>query len=345
MQRTDVKSRYKALVRKRWTLMGALAGCIEGVETNDTNTAVRTMEELAEVSVGLDQLADELYSTIEQLAQLKSLREVHHASALAMALRKVNSSFVKQMAEKERLNEQVEVLEAERDEAWKHAEDVAQDYDTLNDRMMESIGDAQPNDDAKSTMSSRRSVRVSAVRRSSIRQSKAGLRMPNKRRSGRSSISSVGNRGSFSFPTSDHIPPVPPLPLQLSGLSAATSPATGLSPYSSATSGARALSLAQKELYEMLGLPVPDTVSESSSRPRTLSASNLHHTSLHLRPMSEGGTGASIRPRSRDNRATHSVIFDDVSFCLSYIPLKLLPAHDLSHLAFCSDKPCWPRSA
>jgi hypothetical protein len=217
MHHTDIKTQYKAMVRKRWTLMGALAGHIEGVEMNDTTTAIRTMEELSEVSLALDQLADELHSTIEQLAQLKNLRDVHHGSALAMALRKVNSTFLRQMSEKEKLHEHIEILEAERDEAWKHAEDVAQDYDNLNDRMMGSTGEPQPNDDARSTMSSRRSIRVSAVRRSSVRQSKAGLRTLSRHRSRRSSVSSVGNRGSMSFPTAEDIPPVPPLPLTQRG--------------------------------------------------------------------------------------------------------------------------------
>ncbi|KIK96765.1 hypothetical protein PAXRUDRAFT_282384 [Paxillus rubicundulus Ve08.2h10] len=310
MHHTDIKTQYKALVRKRWTLMGALAGHFEGVEMNDAATAIRTVEELSEVSLALDQLADELHSTIEQLAQLKSLRDVHHGSALAMALRKINSTFIRQMSEKEKLHEHIETLEAERDEAWKHAEDVAQDYDNLNDRMVESTGEPQLDDDARSTMSGRRSVRVSAVRRSSVRQSKAGLRTLSRHRSRRSSVSSLGNRGSMTFPTTEDIPPVPPLPLnQWGGIPASIS--TGMSSfYSPATSmsAARALAHAQQELYDMLGLNVQDTPSEASSRPRTISGpQGLSHASLNLRPMSEGGTGASmLRPRAHENRASYS---------------------------------------
>jgi hypothetical protein len=99
MQRTDVKTRYKMLVRKRWQLMGALAGHLDGPDLCDSMTAVRIVEDLSEVSIALDQLTDELHTIAEQLAQLKSLRDVHCASALAMALRKVNSTFLKQVAE------------------------------------------------------------------------------------------------------------------------------------------------------------------------------------------------------------------------------------------------------
>ncbi|KIJ64746.1 hypothetical protein HYDPIDRAFT_89368 [Hydnomerulius pinastri MD-312] len=338
MLRTDVKSRYKALVRKRWNLMGALAGHIEGAEMNDTATAIRTMEELAEVSLALDQLSDELHGIVEQLAQLRSLRDVHTGSALAMALRKVNSTFLKQVAETQKLREQIEVLEAERDEAWKHAEDVAQDYDELNDRIGEPSGEGQA-DETRSTMSSRRSIRVSAVRKASIRQSKAGLRTVGRYRSRRSSVSSVGTRASMTFPPSNAedvppVPPVPPLPLHQLGTSVAN-PHVGLSSYNSGASGAQALAQAQQELYEMLGLHVQDTPSEISSRPRTISGPyNLKHGSLNLRPMSEGGTGGSLRPRSHENRAVHSVILDDVS------PIWWLLLSD-SYLSWVySDKPC-----
>jgi hypothetical protein len=87
------------------------------------------------------------------------------------------------------------------------------------------------------------------------------------------------------------------------------------SSYSTGTSAARALAHAQQELYDMLGLNVQDTPSEASSRPRTISGpQGLNHASFNLRPMSEGGTGAStLRPRAHENRATHSVILDSVS--------------------------------
>lgn len=215
MQRTDVKSRYKMLVRKRWQLMGALAGHLDGPDLSDPVTAARTMEELSEVSLALDQLADELHNVIEQLGQLKSLRDVHSASALAMALRKVNATFLKQVAESQKLREQIEAMEAERDEAWKQAELVAQDFDNLTDQVQENRGGQGEETSALKSLS-RRSTRISAVRKSSIRLSKAGLRSVSKCRSQRSSVSSSGTRASLMMSlsaASDDIPPVPPLPL------------------------------------------------------------------------------------------------------------------------------------
>lgn len=321
MQRTDVKSRYKMLVRKRWQLMGALAGHLDGPDMCDSMTAARIVEELSELSMTLDQLTDELHAIVEQLGQLKSLRDVHSASSLAMALRKVNTTFLKQVAEAQKLREQIDSMEAERDEAWKQAEDVAQDFDNLSDQVLESRGE-QVEVTAALRPSCRRSARVSAVRKSSIRQSKAGLRSVSKSRSQRSSVSSSGTRTSLMMSmstSSDNIPPVPPLPLH-TPLGIVTSKLSGRSSLGSLNtsfSGARALAQAQRELYEMLGLTLQETPSESSSRPRSVSGLlGLRDVSLGPRPMSDVIV---MRPRARENRAIHSVLYDDRQVLLAQL--------------------------
>src|SRR5271154_3028378 len=93
------------------------------------------ISDLVDVSSTLDSVTEDLHSTQVQLHQLQSMRDVHSASALAMALRKMNSSFLKQVTEIQTLRQKAEALEAERDEAWKHAEAVALDFDQLNDRL------------------------------------------------------------------------------------------------------------------------------------------------------------------------------------------------------------------
>ncbi|KAG2103420.1 uncharacterized protein F5147DRAFT_580488 [Suillus discolor] len=310
MHHTDVKMRYKMLVRKRWQLMGTLAGHLDGPDMCDSMTAARTVEELSEVSSTLDRLTDELHTTVEQLGQLKSLHVVHSASALAIALRKVNSVFLNQVSESQKLREQMHSMEAERDEAWKQAEDVAQDFDNLSDQVLESRKE-QVEETAALRPSSRRSAQVSAFRKSSIRLSKAGLRSISKSQSQRSSVSSSGTRTSLVMSmsaTSDDIPPVPPLPLYAprgivpSNTSGSTS--------NTSFSGARALAQAQRELYEMLGLAPQETSSEASSRPRSMSGLlGPRCVPLSSRPMSDV---IIIRPRARENRAIHSVLYDDV---------------------------------
>ncbi|OBZ76099.1 hypothetical protein A0H81_03254 [Grifola frondosa] len=182
-----------------------------GGEFSDQATTIRMLEELSEISDNLDFISEELYSVTDQLGQLTHLRDVHCRSALAMALRKLNSSFVKQVGEVQKLRDHVATLEAERDEAWKEAQEVAQEFDDFTDRI--------PTEQSSTMTSSRRSSRVLVARKNSQRASKAGLRASMHRRSQRSSISS-SHRNSAAASASpnmrssgfEDIPPVPPIP-------------------------------------------------------------------------------------------------------------------------------------
>jgi chromosome segregation ATPase len=203
MQRNDVKLRYKTLARRRANLLEALSIHVEGSE-EASGVASRLVEDLRDVSMSLDRLAETLHSADEQLAQLSQLCLVHSSSALAMALRKLNSSFLKQFAEAQVLRSQVESLEAERDEAWKQAEEVAVDYEELRGGKVDNVNPEN------------RFGRVLASRKSSIRASKAGLRSSSRRHSYRSSMSSNRACGGYSPSSSktphEDIPPVPPIP-------------------------------------------------------------------------------------------------------------------------------------
>lgn len=198
-RRTDVKTRYKLLARKRAELLDSLSVAL----SDNAFLALRFVDDLKEVSGSMDKLAEELHSIDEQVSQLNTLVQVHSASALAMALRKLNASFLKEFANSRVLREQIHDLEADRDEAWKHAEDAASDLDNLRKQIARPSSPEDPN---------RRSSYISAVRKSSIRASKAGLR------SSRSSIISnhrlssstfSGAKSAFSI---DDIPPVPRIP-------------------------------------------------------------------------------------------------------------------------------------
>ncbi|KAJ7216554.1 hypothetical protein GGX14DRAFT_441987 [Mycena pura] len=266
MQRTDVKTRYKMLTRRRTSLLATLTNLLDGTDQEDPTYALRIVENLKDISIELDRLAEDLHSADEQIAQLNSLRDVHSASALAMALRKLNTSFLKQIAAGEALRQQVAELQAERDEAWHQAVDAATAYDDLNERMeIQSPGSA--------THSSKRSSRVLASKKSSIRVSKAGLRSSSRR----SSVSSVNaQRNSSTMPSvaMDGIPPVPPIPRRRpedirTDLQSRTS-ALSTTP----TSDSRALDRAQEELYDMLGIPVPESNRSRRSHSVVMSAAS-----------------------------------------------------------------------
>ncbi|TFY70276.1 hypothetical protein EVG20_g2713, partial [Dentipellis fragilis] len=253
---TELKTQYKLHVRKRNTLLASLSSHLSGREAGPN--ALRAMlEDLQDVSSSLDQIAEDLYNARDQAAQLDRLSVTHSASALAMALRKLNASFLKRSAEAQVLQSQISALEAERDEAWLHAQEVAQEMDELQASM--SVYDS-----AKSPGTSQRSSRVMASRKSSIRVSKAGLRSNNstRRSSQRMSVASQ-NRASFvssaatsSFSPRD-IPPVPPIPragplgIITTGLSNRNSAYTSAI---SSTSDTRAMAQAQRELCNMLGI-------------------------------------------------------------------------------------------
>ncbi|KAF8892975.1 hypothetical protein BD779DRAFT_1508058 [Infundibulicybe gibba] len=302
MQRTDVKTRYKMLVRQRGHLLDSLSSYLDGSDADDSTAALGSIADLRELSTSLDRFAEELHSVDKQISQLNTLCQVHSASALAMALRKLNASFLKQFAETQSLKAQVQTLEAERDEAWKQAEDVANEYDHLNEKVDTPSSEAQY---------AKRSNRVSAVRKSSIRVSKAGLRSSSARLSQRSSTSSVGQRGSASMlPSStrttfstDDIPPVPPIPRQrpqgiITDFSERVSVgiSTGIPTPNSET---RAMVRAQEELYALLGV----SLTEKHVR-RSRSVIGLGSADLAVHPRVSSPTQVSVEAPSHTRPAS-----------------------------------------
>ena len=261
--RDEIKSKYRASVRRRRMLFRSVTLYAEG---GDTQTRARLSQELYEVSIACDTLTEELFRVMDELQQLNRLRDVHAASALAMALRKLNSSFLKQSADAQEAAQYVAQLEAERDEAWATAERVEHDLVDLQAKMDVLTSGTNGGTLTHSSASSR-SSRVSAARKTSIRASKASLRLSRGTRSSQSSMSSQ-RLSAFAPP----VPPVPRFPYSSSQprqltLNTDLPSASVNSPYSSYTRGlssaftgtsptpeARALVEAQNELCDMLGI-------------------------------------------------------------------------------------------
>ncbi|KAK0498784.1 hypothetical protein EDD18DRAFT_50647 [Armillaria luteobubalina] len=250
-QRMDVKSRYKMFTRRRAELLESLSAAVNNNSPRENMPlGIRYVEDLKDVSAALDRLAEDLHSIDQQIAQLTSLCDVHSASALAMALRKLNSSFLKEFAQSRALREQLQILEAEKNEAWQHAENVAQDFDNLSERAELGSPDSQ----------GKRFSRISAVRKSSIRMSRAGLRSARSSviSNNRLSISS-GTKSTFSI---EGIPPVPPIPRHrpndiMTNLPSRIS--TGISTDGiTPNTETRAMIRAHEELCDMLGITSKD---------------------------------------------------------------------------------------
>lgn len=274
----ELKTRYKLLARKRTALLGTLTGQSDHAGAGDYSPRHRTMEDLSETSTSLDQVVEELYLVTDQIQQLRSLVEVHSSSALAMALRKLNTSYAKKSAEAESLRARVAALEAERDEAWKQAEEVAHEFDDLQERVNETNG-AQTPSSAKSPGPSRRSSRVLVARKTSLRASKAGLRTSGGRRSQRLSSSSSQRlslvpsaaRSTFSM---DDVPPVPPIPRRRPGIvtaDLASRASMGVSSGGTALSATR--DMVEAQLCDMLGIAVNDLGPDGrASRPMSIAS-------------------------------------------------------------------------
>ncbi|KAI0316230.1 hypothetical protein OF83DRAFT_1024120, partial [Amylostereum chailletii] len=215
----ELKTRYKVQVRKRNVLLTAASTQADGGEVNVQHLRAK-LDELRAVTESMDDLAEQLYDARDQSAQLVRLASMHSSSALAVALRKLNASFLKRTKEAKELADKVAELEEERDEAWAAAQRVAQDLDELNDTILEhqdalSAG-SRSGTASLSRSTSRRSSQIMASRKSSLRVSKAGLRN-GARRSNRESTSSSGNRASLMSSVAGtaspvDVPPVPPIP-------------------------------------------------------------------------------------------------------------------------------------
>ncbi|TFY57575.1 hypothetical protein EVJ58_g6945 [Rhodofomes roseus] len=280
----ELKTNYKLNVRRRRMLLGTLSSMADGSEPTDPASAMRISEELSEVTDALDSITEELYDVTTQLGQLNHLRDVHSSSALIMALHKLNRSLKKHLTEGQRLREQLGALEAERDEAWRQAQEVAQDFDDLAERALE-----QPATGAKDITPSRRSSRVFLARKHSARRTQNGLRNgPGHRRSQRSSVSSAQpasgvtpSSGVWSAGDKD-IPPVPPVPPRstLGIVTDLPSGRTAMSSSATPSSEFKAMTEAQKELCDMLGISLddlkgPSRPSRRQSMSDALSLSNL----------------------------------------------------------------------
>ena len=81
----------------------------------------------------MDNITTDLIIIASHRAQLSSLLATHWGSALAIALRKLNRSYSKRMAELGDAARRVEMLEGEVAEAWSEADRLAREMDELEE--------------------------------------------------------------------------------------------------------------------------------------------------------------------------------------------------------------------
>jgi hypothetical protein len=133
------QSKYRFQVHRRTMLLQALNSSALG--TPDPSTISNLAVQLSETSAQCDRLMEELLQVSDQQSQLTKVQDLHFASALAIALRKINKSYERKVTELRGAQERIEILEAELEDAWKEAERVAKEIDELEGGMSDFDGD------------------------------------------------------------------------------------------------------------------------------------------------------------------------------------------------------------
>jgi hypothetical protein len=85
--------------------------------------------QLADTVAECEKLAEELLSISDQTAQINKLIDIHMGSAFAVALRKLNGSLARRVAELTEAKERIGQLEIDVQEAWNEAEKMAKELD------------------------------------------------------------------------------------------------------------------------------------------------------------------------------------------------------------------------
>ncbi|KAH9832660.1 uncharacterized protein C8Q71DRAFT_861041 [Rhodofomes roseus] len=88
--------------------------------------------QLAALTAACDRLMEALLTVAEQRAQIQRLQDVHVASALAISLRKLNGSYGRRATEVTEARAKITELQAELEEAWGVAQELAHEMDDLD---------------------------------------------------------------------------------------------------------------------------------------------------------------------------------------------------------------------
>ncbi|KAF5354571.1 hypothetical protein D9758_011171 [Tetrapyrgos nigripes] len=129
------QARYRFNAQRRSMLLQALMSFSESGDNKQDSvgpTVGRLAVQLSETTIECDKLSQELVAIMDQINQVQRLLDVHWASALAIALRKLNGSYGKRTAELNQSRQRITQLEGELEDAWKEAEKMAQEIDDIN---------------------------------------------------------------------------------------------------------------------------------------------------------------------------------------------------------------------
>ncbi|KAF9466203.1 hypothetical protein BDZ94DRAFT_1288521 [Collybia nuda] len=128
------QAKYRFLVHRRTMLLQALnssSGAPDRIADDGVSVIGRLTLQLSQTTADCDELLQELLRITDQLAQISKMIDLHWASALAVALRKLNKSYGRRTSELSVAREKIKQLEAELEDAWREAEQAAREIDEL----------------------------------------------------------------------------------------------------------------------------------------------------------------------------------------------------------------------
>ncbi|KAF5328909.1 hypothetical protein D9611_014257 [Ephemerocybe angulata] len=130
------QAKYRFLVHRRtMQLQALLSSSLSPSSARDDDGMLantKLVTQLSETVAECDQVMGELVKVTDQINQVQKLIEHHWASALAIALRKLNGSFGRRTADLKAARERIVQLEAALDEAWGEAERMAREMDDID---------------------------------------------------------------------------------------------------------------------------------------------------------------------------------------------------------------------
>ncbi|KAI0091565.1 hypothetical protein BDY19DRAFT_991257 [Irpex rosettiformis] len=128
--KATTQAQYRFNMHRRTNLLQSILAVAGG--DGDVAALGILVTQLADITAACDKYMLQLLNVADHKAQIQHVQDVHVSSALAMALRKLNTSYAKRTTEVRQSRERIEQLKGELEEAWKVAEDMAQEMDDLN---------------------------------------------------------------------------------------------------------------------------------------------------------------------------------------------------------------------
>ncbi|OAX35412.1 hypothetical protein K503DRAFT_746010, partial [Rhizopogon vinicolor AM-OR11-026] len=149
-ERSAAQAKWRFEMQRRTMLMQALnasAGILANSGEGDKDNVLGSLISQAAASIAsCDSILESVLQMSDQQSQISMVQHRHWASALGIALRKLNRAFERQGEEMKRALIRIQTLEDELEEAWREAEGMAAEIDEMeesDDGDIDDIDDTQ----------------------------------------------------------------------------------------------------------------------------------------------------------------------------------------------------------